>query len=107
MKPVEYWEECLASAFDEHGVSATPEQIKAIAEDVKVSHENYGMAFYSPPAGEHLRRELDEANRKLRAEREKVRCRECNGRGRIITPGPYHSSDMGCWKCHGEGRHAP
>lgn len=41
----DYWEECLDSSFSEHGIAATPEQLKAIAEDVQVSHENYGMAI--------------------------------------------------------------
>ena len=51
---LDYWEECLDSSFEEHGVSATPKQLKAVAEDVQLSHDNYGMAFYSPPAGDRI-----------------------------------------------------
>ena len=54
MPHTDYWEECLASSFDEHGVSVTAEQLKSIAEDVQGGHENYGMAFYSPPASDRL-----------------------------------------------------
>ncbi len=100
----DYWLECIDCAFDEAGIDATEEQKQHVADSVRVSHENYGMAFYSPPAGEHYRSEIDRLNRELKKERDKRHCRECDGRGRIITPGPYHSSDSQCWQCHGEGR---
>jgi len=51
---LDYWEECLDSSFCEHGIDVTPEQLKAVSEDVKIGHENYGMAFYSPPAGDRI-----------------------------------------------------
>jgi len=42
---VDYWYECISEAFNEAGIVATKEQIKAVADDVKVAHENYGMAY--------------------------------------------------------------
>lgn len=54
MKQIEYWEECVASSFDEHKITATLSQLKAVANDVKGGHENYGMAFYSPPASDRM-----------------------------------------------------
>lgn len=98
----QYWEECIASSLDEHGITVTSEQITAIAADIAGAHECYGMAFYTPenPALSELR----EAKAELQKEREKVVCRPCGGRGRIITPGPYHSSDSQCCKCNGEGK---
>ena len=33
------WIECIANACEEHGVTATSEQIEAIARDIQVAHE--------------------------------------------------------------------
>jgi hypothetical protein len=48
----EYYAEGLAESFDEHGIVATPEQIKAVASDVQGYADNIGMAFYTPPASD-------------------------------------------------------
>lgn len=45
MTDQEYFQECLAESFAEHGVAATPEQIAAIASDVAGASENKGMYF--------------------------------------------------------------
>lgn len=45
----DYYAEGLAESFDEHGITATPEQIAAVAADVAGYAENVGMAFYTPP----------------------------------------------------------
>ena len=102
-----YWKECIECAFDEAGIIATVEQIEHVADTVRVSHDNYGMAFYSPPASEHLRSEIDDLKRKIKREQNKVHCRECDGLGSITTPGPVQSSTSQCWKCNGEGRVDP
>jgi hypothetical protein len=49
-----YWQECISEAADSCGATLTAEQIASIASDVRVSHENYCMAFYSPPASDWL-----------------------------------------------------
>jgi len=49
---VDYYVECLADSFAEHGVEATIEQIRAVAADVELGAENIGMAFHSPPASD-------------------------------------------------------
>lgn len=100
-----YWQECIESAFDEHGVTASPEQINAIASDIEDAHECYGMAFYQPE--NPLIGELKEAKQALKTEQEKVYCRACNGTGRIYTQGPHHGCDSQCWKCGGYGKHKP
>lgn len=41
---MDYWKECIESSFEEAGIVATSEQIEAVAGDVEVSSENYGMA---------------------------------------------------------------
>lgn len=47
-----YWTECVSVAAEECGARLSDEQIEAIANDVRLAHDNYGMAFYSPPAGD-------------------------------------------------------
>lgn len=91
--------------MDEAGVIATPDQIREIAQGVAGAVENVGMAFHYPenPA---ISREA-ELERQLKIERSKIVCRTCFGNGRIVTHGPYHSADSGCWKCHGEGKVIP
>jgi hypothetical protein len=102
---MDYWKEAFAAALEEADIPLPgDDKLKLGAEVLEGAHENYGMAFYSPPAGEHLRSEIDSLKRELRKEREKEHCRECDGRGSITTPGPYHSSTSRCWKCNGEGR---
>lgn len=54
MNQLEYWQECIEEAANECALSLTPEQAKYMAEAVSSYHENYGMAFYSPPPSERL-----------------------------------------------------
>lgn len=49
MSELEYWKECISIAADECGLKLTDDQIAALAESVQGGHENYGMAFYTPP----------------------------------------------------------
>jgi hypothetical protein len=45
----EYWRDCIAVTADEAGIELTVEQIDTLAEGAQGGHENYDMAFYSPP----------------------------------------------------------
>lgn len=103
---MDYWTECVSEAFEDAGISATKEQIKTVASCVEVAHENYGMVHGYDAIPNPLALENDNLKRELRKEQDKVICEECQGKGRIITAGPYHSSDSRCWKCRGEGRHS-
>lgn len=60
----DYWIECVAQSAKDCGAILTKEQIEAIAADVQCCHENYGMAFYSPPASERLHSIENEWKRK-------------------------------------------
>jgi hypothetical protein len=97
-----YWEECIAVAAEECELKLTPEQLQYMAGAVEGAHENHGMAFYQPDSP--YPSQIRELERKLQLERAKVVCKECGGRGRIITNGPCRSSDMQCGKCQGEGK---
>ncbi|NNA99271.1 hypothetical protein HBO33_29465 [Pseudomonas gessardii] len=50
----DYYREMLSESFDENGITATSEQIAAVASDIVVCVENQGMAFYEPPASDRL-----------------------------------------------------
>jgi len=102
----DYYTEGLSEAFDEHGVTATPEQIRAIAEDVVGWTENIGMAFHAPDS-DPRESELETLRKQLQRERNKVACRTCKGSGTLHFSGPYHGSTTNCHKCNGEGRHDP
>lgn len=53
-KQDEFWIEVAAEAIEAAGVVATEDQIKEIAATVQCAHENYGMAFYSPPSSDRV-----------------------------------------------------
>lgn len=50
--PIDYWKECISQAAEECDLTLTADQLEVIADAVYGGHENYGMAFYSPPAGD-------------------------------------------------------
>jgi len=54
MNTTDYWAESISIAADECELKLTTEQLKCIAESVEAAHENYGMAFYSPPASDRI-----------------------------------------------------
>lgn len=53
-EPKDYWVECISCAADEIDLPLTKEQIQQLASAVEGGHENYGMAFYSPPASDRI-----------------------------------------------------
>jgi hypothetical protein len=54
MNRTNYWEDCIAEAAEECGLTITSEQLSELAESVRIGHDNYGMAFYSPPASDRI-----------------------------------------------------
>lgn len=54
MNALDYWQECISNAAEDAGLSMTADQLKQIAESVEAGHDNYGMAFYSPPSSDRL-----------------------------------------------------
>ena len=50
----DYWTECIAQAAEDCGLAMTPEQLDAIATAAEAGHDNYGQAFYSPPASDRV-----------------------------------------------------
>jgi hypothetical protein len=58
----DYWQECMAIAAEECGLTLTPEQLDCLA-----SSADYGMAFYSPPPSERLSEIEDAWKAKLKS----------------------------------------
>lgn len=76
MNTLDYWKECLSNSAGECGLTLTEEQLTRLAEAVENAHDNYGMAFYSPPASDRLNeieREWKEKVKKLEQESETYR----------------------------------
>jgi len=105
MSKLQFWQEFIAESFEEHGVNATPEQILAIGSDAMLIAESFSEFSYQP--AHPAIRELEETKVKLKAEQDKVICRECSGRGFICSQGPYHGSTSTCFKCNGNGKVKP
>lgn len=106
----DYWQEAFEIAMEDadcgHLLSQmTKEQREDVGGALCGAAENEGQAFHAPENPMIERNNLLE--RQLKWERDLWPCETCKGRGRIITPGPYHSSDSPCWKCHGEGKYHP
>ena len=54
MDKLDYWAECISIAADECGLEITAEQLSELASSVQSGHENYGMAYYSPPSSDRF-----------------------------------------------------
>lgn len=108
----DYWREAVESSLEEAGVTATAEQIEAVARDMEAGHEQYDMAYGGQAEASKnwnsIQDSTIEALRcELRDERDKQTCKTCRGtgystirvRGRLC-----HDADFECHKCHGNGR---
>lgn len=102
-----YWRECIEAAFGDAGIAATEEQISEVVSFVENAHENYGMAHGYDCIPNPIRLDNDRLKKELIAEREKVICKECGGKGYFMTYGGTFQSEHTCHKCNGEGRHSP
>lgn len=54
MNTLDYWKETLSCAAQDCGLAITDEQLICLANAAEGSHENYGMAFYSPPSTDRI-----------------------------------------------------
>lgn len=73
MTPEEYWQECIAQAAEECGVSLTPEQLATLAGHAQSGHEHYGQAFYLPPSYEGTHDACKQKIRDLERDLERMR----------------------------------
>lgn len=61
----DYWEECISDAASECELTLNETQLKCLAESIRISHENYGQAFYQPPASDRIANIEGEWKRRL------------------------------------------
>lgn len=54
MTEIEYWEECISLGAEECDLILNNNQLKTLAKSAQGGHENYGMAFYSPPPSDRI-----------------------------------------------------
>jgi len=54
MTEKDYWQECIFIGAEECGLTLTDEQLECLAGSAEGGHDNYGMAFYSPPSSDRL-----------------------------------------------------
>lgn len=76
MKKINYWEECIQLGAEECGLTLTNEQVNSLAQSAQASHENYGLAFYSPSSNDRLdeiNREWEQKFKTLKSDFEKYR----------------------------------
>lgn len=99
----DYWIDAVGEAFDVAKLDATTEQIATVARWMESAHECHSSAHGGECIPDPMRLENERLSRALKIEQSKVVCRECNGKGRIVTPGPYHYGNSPCHKCNGEG----
>jgi len=104
-----YWNECIAEAFEDAGITATDEQINTVASWAEGAHDNYSMANGHDVIGNPVETQAQEELRTLKAEAEKKRqwelstepCKECNTSGRTRDG---WGRDQICLNCRGDGR---
>jgi len=98
-----YWTEAISEIFEEHGVTATAEQMAKVASDVELLSSTAGE--YS---SESVIRPGDEEVTKLRTEltleKQKVVCKECRGHGFIGDSSDPTRYESECFVCKGAGR---
>ncbi len=101
---MDYWNECIAQACEEAGVTATQEQVASIAASVKVAHENYGTAHGLDRLRDGRDEEIARLKRVLEDEQRKTVCPRCRGSGQQVDYGPSYTSVSQCFHCHGAGK---
>lgn len=97
----DYWKEAFLDTLEQCGLwdivkEIPPEKLNEISISLENWSENKTM-YYSGIAYDPLVKENEELKKNLDIERNKVFCKNCNGKG----------YDLGsqCWKCNGYGRY--
>lgn len=107
----DYWHECIAEAFEEAGIAATPDQVSTVASWAESAHENHGQALGHDVVSSNYHAAEKSEKEKLRSdlafEQEKGICRDCNGNGRISTSFGSYTSNSECSNCRGDGKVHP
>lgn len=103
-----YWQECIETAFEDMGIKATSQQMKEVADYVEGAHENYSMAHgydcIGSPSESQTQQELRTLKQKIADKKQWVLstkiCPDCVDGFQTDGWGRNHSCDM----CRGKGR---
>jgi hypothetical protein len=98
----DYWAESLSIAADECELTLTPEQLAYLASAASSAHEHYGMAFYSPPAGDRLGEIEREWKAKLKAEQDRFNKYRNNAETAVKRALRIHSADPVTIEAYGQ-----
>jgi len=94
MERINYWKECIANAAEEVELSLTPEQEDHLAEAVQSFHDNYGLAFYSPPDSDRINEIENEWKTKYKNLEKEMERNQDNAETAIKRALRVHSSDQ-------------
>jgi len=102
--------EGVKEILEESHVPTVPtETIIDIIEFINIHRENEAeMEMYktgwTPGQTDERDLKIAKLERSLETERNKVKCKHCDGAGRIVFYGGTHQSYSKCFKCDGTGR---
>ena len=100
-----YWEECIADAFEEAGISSSSDQRNKVSEFISRAHKMYGESTGESPDTKYMISDVDKYKKLLDEEIKKVTCKNCSGSGMIYDlVGTSHYSREQCYVCDGKGR---
>ncbi len=102
---MDYWEECVRTAFDDAGIVATEEQVQSVRETVEGAYLTYCDYHGHAVIGNPLLDEIKELKQQLKNEKAKKTCLICKGEGElVIFFGFDWESISACETCNGEGK---
>ena len=109
MGDMDYWKECVIAGLEEADLSATEDQVEALADSVRGGYENYGMAHgydvISRGSDSPEKKELDELRQWI-AKKETWEaitdpCPVCITKGWVLDGWGRNTT---CPNCDGKGR---
>lgn len=93
MKEKDYWEECISLGAEECGLRLSAEQIDCLAESVMSGHENYDMAFYTPPSSDRIYSIEKEYELKLKRLQTEFDAYRCNAESAVASRKEFRDED--------------
>jgi hypothetical protein len=103
----EYWACIVDEVIPDMGIVLTKEQrddlLGAICGHADMEREATGRNVWDANLSASRQREIDDAKKALRFEKEKLICGHCDGRGTITTYGGTMQCTSRCYECNGDG----
>ena len=101
-------EDFLRELFEINKIKVTDVQFNEMAEDIQGYFDMINeMESYQHAGPSPVEEENKQLKKELEKEKNKQVCPNCQGTGRNIINGPYHSAESSCFKCSGSGKIDP